>query len=173
MLKIFNKHNVRQHSPANTNSYKLKATFTSGAWRLSKRRSKHRSVNPALRSSLNKVHVQWPQTRLLYLFLFLFDILRELRLGIVSIDAWIFRLAVARLGLGQRCINASLPVACRHCSLPPVCERLATLLQSHPGHGSEDSCFVEFFYATPLLLVRNVETLWNNVAICSSKRQIK
>jgi len=31
MLNIFNKHNVRQHSPENTNSYKLLATFTSGA----------------------------------------------------------------------------------------------------------------------------------------------
>jgi len=48
MLKNFNKHNVRQHSPANFNSYKLLATFTSGAGRLSKRRSKRRSVNPAL-----------------------------------------------------------------------------------------------------------------------------
>jgi len=46
MLKKFNKHNVRQHSPANINSYKLLATFTSGAGRLSKRRSKRRSVNP-------------------------------------------------------------------------------------------------------------------------------
>jgi len=31
MLKVFNKHNVRQHSPANINSYKLSATLTSGA----------------------------------------------------------------------------------------------------------------------------------------------
>jgi len=48
MLKNFNKHNVYQLSPANINSYKLLATFTSGAGRLSKRRSKRRSVNPAL-----------------------------------------------------------------------------------------------------------------------------
>jgi len=48
MLKNFNKHNVRQHSPANINSYKLLATFTSGAGRLSNRRSKRRSVNPAI-----------------------------------------------------------------------------------------------------------------------------
>jgi len=47
MLTIFNKHNVRQHSPANINSYKPLATFTSGTGRLSKRRSKRRSVNPA------------------------------------------------------------------------------------------------------------------------------
>ena len=47
MLKILNEHNVRQHSPANISSYKLLATFTSGAGRLSKRRSKRRSVNPA------------------------------------------------------------------------------------------------------------------------------
>ena len=47
MLNFFNKHNVRQQSPANINSYKLLATFTSGAGRLSKRRSKRRSVNPA------------------------------------------------------------------------------------------------------------------------------
>jgi len=47
ILKFFNKHNVCQHSPANTNSYKLLATFTSGAGRLSKRRSKRRTVNPA------------------------------------------------------------------------------------------------------------------------------
>jgi len=55
MLKIFNKHNVRQHSPANINSYKLLATFTSGAGRLSKRRSKRRSVNPALHSILRNL----------------------------------------------------------------------------------------------------------------------
>jgi len=48
MSKIFNKHNVRQRLPANINSYKRLATFTSGAGRLSKRRSKRRSVNPAL-----------------------------------------------------------------------------------------------------------------------------
>jgi len=47
-LKKLNKHNVRQHSPVNINSYKLLATFTRGAGRLSKRRSKRRSVNPAL-----------------------------------------------------------------------------------------------------------------------------
>jgi len=47
MSNIFNKHNVRQRSPANINSYKRLATFTSGAGRLSKRRSKRRSVNPA------------------------------------------------------------------------------------------------------------------------------
>jgi len=47
MLKIFNEHNVRQHSPANISSYKRLATFASGFGRLSKRRSKRRSVNPA------------------------------------------------------------------------------------------------------------------------------
>jgi len=47
MLKKFNKDNVRQRSPANINSYKRLATFTGGAGRLSKRRSKRRSVNPA------------------------------------------------------------------------------------------------------------------------------
>ena len=51
MLKFFNRHNVRQHSPANINSYELLATFTNGAGRLSKRRSKRRSVNPALANS--------------------------------------------------------------------------------------------------------------------------
>jgi len=48
MVKIFNKHNVRQHLPANINSYKLLAILTNGAGRLSKRRSKRRCVNPAL-----------------------------------------------------------------------------------------------------------------------------
>jgi len=51
MLKNFNKHNVRQRSPANINSYKCLATFTGGAGRLSKRRSKRRSVNPAQRNT--------------------------------------------------------------------------------------------------------------------------
>jgi len=48
MLKNFNKQNVRLRSPANINSYKRLATFTDRAGRLSKRRSKRRSVNPAL-----------------------------------------------------------------------------------------------------------------------------
>jgi len=48
MSKNFNEQNVRQRSPANINSYKRLATLTSGAGRLSKRRSKRRSVNPAL-----------------------------------------------------------------------------------------------------------------------------
>ena len=52
MLKLFNKHNVRQHSRANINFYKLSATFTSEAGRLSKRRSKRPSVNPALRTMI-------------------------------------------------------------------------------------------------------------------------
>ena len=46
-VKNFNEHNVRQRSPANINSYKRLATFTGGAGRMSKRRSKRRSVNPA------------------------------------------------------------------------------------------------------------------------------
>jgi len=56
MLKFFNKHNVRQNSPANINSNKLLATFTSGAGRLSKRRSKGRSVNPALQRPVKDWH---------------------------------------------------------------------------------------------------------------------
>ena len=48
MLNFFNKHNVCQHLPAKINSYILLATFTSEAGHLSKRRSKRRSVNPAL-----------------------------------------------------------------------------------------------------------------------------
>ena len=58
MLKFFNKHNVRQHSPAIINSYKLLATFTSGAGRLSKRRSKRRSVNPALRVEIRATQAE-------------------------------------------------------------------------------------------------------------------
>jgi len=47
MLKFFNKHNVRQRSPANINSSKRLATLTGRAGRLSKRQSKRRSVNSA------------------------------------------------------------------------------------------------------------------------------
>jgi len=47
MLKNFNEHNFRLRSPANINFYKHLATFTGRAGRLSKRRSKRRSVNPA------------------------------------------------------------------------------------------------------------------------------
>jgi len=47
MSKFFNKRNVRQRLLANINSYKRLATFTGGAGRLPKRRSKRRSVNPA------------------------------------------------------------------------------------------------------------------------------
>ena len=55
MLIIFNTHNVCQHLPAYINSYKFLATLTSGAGRLSKRRSKRRSENPALRTQDNVV----------------------------------------------------------------------------------------------------------------------
>jgi len=61
MLKNFNKHNVRQRSSANINSYKRSATFTGGAGRLSKRRSKRRSVNPAL-MRMTKVRRQETQS---------------------------------------------------------------------------------------------------------------